>query len=426
MGINITDYFNDQKKKNQDAIKVVNDKRNMLRKQLLEIENEKKKWENDKKVENDLLVMMEAREGDTQKLKDRIKDIDEKINGCEEKITVIQKQIDGHIDVEKISFTKVDELLKTLDYFKCLEANEVSGIEDAISLLPVSGFKLDDIGRPVECSIGVEKSLMKTIKIKTSDQHYWKDFRPDVLSWIPKTTTVSNNPDKVNITLIYNHHHQQIILAFIDRSQNKFILSSGILEYDVEDGKIFDSNAYGGYRNRLKKEKKDFTDVVLSLDAIISEMLDSEKGVLDLNKKYNKNPLMTYLKSIILPKTTSTPLFQTSNEKLKSSDIYKVIKQHWDAFVNAPWCSSVSGSIALLKYLLENGEKPRFWCLGFKNCYGFRLRTRDHDWLTGKLYIDIENDSKISNQDIKVIEKYYEQIVAQYGSLLILVKREKD
>jgi len=35
----------------------------------------------------------------------------------------------------------------------------------------------------------------------------------------------------------------------------------------------------------------------------------------------------------------------------------------------------------------KNGEKPRFWSGEFEGQYGFRLRTRDHNWIVGQIYI---------------------------------------
>lgn len=34
------------------------------------------------------------------------------------------------------------------------------------------------------------------------------------------------------------------------------------------------------------------------------------------------------------------------------------------------------------------GERARFWHKAYENHYGFRVRTRDHTWIEGFLFID--------------------------------------
>jgi hypothetical protein len=111
---------------------------------------------------------------------------------------------------------------------------------------------------------------------------------------------------------------------------------------------------------------------------------------------------MQTLKTLVLAHTSASPIFEVNNETLTSAQIYKAIKDHWDAFTNCPWSKQITHDLALLKYNVENGERVRFWSLAFKNYYGFRLRTRDHSWITGQIFITPNGTPKKTAHNLTV------------------------
>ncbi|MCH7994006.1 MAG: hypothetical protein IIB57_06130, partial [Planctomycetes bacterium] len=151
-----------------------------------------------------------------------------------------------------------------------------------------------------------------------------------------------------------------------------------------------------------------------------------ENGEIDLEKSYPDNALMARVRSWILPRTNTEPLFPACSDKLTSAKIYERIKDHWDGIKKAPWSDGIKGTLALLKYLLENGEKARFWCKAFENHYGFRLRSRDHDWLVGEIYIGADISPASDTTSIQLVGPAYGDIIARIGDLFIRVGRSED
>jgi hypothetical protein len=79
--------------------------------------------------------------------------------------------------------------------------------------------------------------------------------------------------------------------------------------------------------------------------------------------------------------------FEHRGERLDSKQIADEIGAYWDAFIAAPWESTVVGSVAMIKHLCERKiETPHVWSYPIKGHYGLRVRTRDHDWIIVQIY----------------------------------------
>lgn len=81
-------------------------------------------------------------------------------------------------------------------------------------------------------------------------------------------------------------------------------------------------------------------------------------------------------------------LFEPRAQRLKLEVINQEVGVCWKTFVDAPWAKEISGgAVIMLKHLCERGlETPHIWTLDYKGHYGFRVRTRDHSWITGEIY----------------------------------------
>ena len=184
---------------------------------------------------------------------------------------------------------------------------------------------------------------------------------------------------------------------------------------------------YGGREEGEQIHKnEDFSDIAVPLKPRFDELVAQENGELDLDKDYKGNPLMQHVQAMVAAETTEKPLFEPTSEELSSGEIYKKIKDHWDALSNCPWSARIKGTLALLKYSVENGERVRFWLEGFKDHYGFRLRTRDHDWITGNLYISPPNGDTSPKPTIIIHESGGSRWVASLGRMWILVCQQAD
>ena len=85
---------------------------------------------------------------------------------------------------------------------------------------------------------------------------------------------------------------------------------------------------------------------------------------------------------------TTTPVFEPRNKRLSMDLIEKEVGMYWKAFIASPWADEINGpAVIMLKHLCERGiETPHIWTLEHKGHYGFRVRTRDHSWIIGKIY----------------------------------------
>ena len=85
---------------------------------------------------------------------------------------------------------------------------------------------------------------------------------------------------------------------------------------------------------------------------------------------------------------STTPVFEPRNVRLSMDLIDKEVGMYWKAFISSPWASEINGpAVIMLKHLCVRGvETPDIWTLEHKGHYGFHVRTRDHSWITGKIY----------------------------------------
>ncbi len=128
--------------------------------------------------------------------------------------------------------------------------------------------------------------------------------------------------------------------------------------------------------------------------------LASKSEPLCIDEAHDENPAVAWLCRQLRELTSAEPIYPLTPKPLDSRATYERVKAHWDAFVNAPWSSAVDHSLAKFKYLLESGDRPRFWCEAHHNHYGFRLRTRDHTWITGYAYINTKHEPNESDNEI--------------------------
>jgi hypothetical protein len=131
--------------------------------------------------------------------------------------------------------------------------------------------------------------------------------------------------------------------------------------------------------------EQDFSHLALSLEDHVEEALSEAGGAIDLSKAYPDCELAESLRVRVIALTAPSLRFASHSTNVTSEEIQKTIKDDWGAFAACPWAEDLTGRLALLKYLVENGERPRFWSGTFEGLYGFRVRTRDHSWITGEI-----------------------------------------
>ena len=134
---------------------------------------------------------------------------------------------------------------------------------------------------------------------------------------------------------------------------------------------------------------------------------------------------MDWLQSQVSELTTPKPIFRPSVESADTNEIFKRIKSDWEAFLKCPWAKEIQGTLALLKYYVENGERARFWSGEFENLYGFRLRSRDHDWIKGNIFIDVSGKPASGKEPLEFHDKHGGWVV-RIGRMYLLVESEPE
>lgn len=66
-------------------------------------------------------------------------------------------------------------------------------------------------------------------------------------------------------------------------------------------------------------------------------------------------------------------------------------------------------------------ERARFWKREFENHFGFRLRTRDHSWIEGSIYL-IESGKSVQPGAAPIFEHGQVGWVLKLDRMLLLVK----
>ncbi|MHC4250834.1 MAG: hypothetical protein ACYS9X_17040 [Planctomycetota bacterium] len=351
---------------------------------------------------------------DTKPLSQKAEKTSAKIKADEVKIAENKEAIEKIGDVPSESSWQVERMLSVLKKeFDCTEATEVGNAGECIASLS-GGIETNDEGRPCKYWIRLDADTVKHVEVQ-SGKHYSKEFRPESLSWLPKIS-VAQDQD--------SHGRGPSIAAYIDRERDSLILSRTELQWWEDDPTP--------YRHERKKCEEDFHDIAISLDIELDKMIERAGGTVDLKKEYSDNLLMAHVRSEILATTTTQPPFPANSKRLESTKIYQHIKELWDGFKKAPWSGAVQGDLALLKYLLENGERARFWCKHIEHLYGFRLRTRDHDWLVGSIYIDNTGILAASEETIIRIVRddssrgvSFDGAIASLGKMFIQIGRSE-
>jgi len=125
---------------------------------------------------------------------------------------------------------------------------------------------------------------------------------------------------------------------------------------------------------------------------------------------------------------TTTPVFEPRNKRLTMDLIEKEVGMYWKAFIASPWASEIVGpAVIMLKHLCERGiETPHIWTLEHKGHYGFRVRTRDHSWIVGRIYCPPSALSRTTPIDEEVVYLPTGRIVKVGEAAIYVAGFQKD
>ena len=177
---------------------------------------------------------------------------------------------------------------------------------------------------------------------------------------------------------------------------------------------------YGNWEDRpILKNQRDFDASKLFIDFKDHNSLEVVSWPEQLSARLSR---------AISKFATTQNLFEPRDVRLPTSSIWEEIGIYWDAFVSSPWAEEIdSPALIMLKHLCERGiERPHFWTLQHKGHYGFRVRTRDHSWIVGRIFCPpfaLKRSSAVTEEVayLKVSHSYISRIV-KVGEAAIYVE----
>jgi hypothetical protein len=135
--------------------------------------------------------------------------------------------------------------------------------------------------------------------------------------------------------------------------------------------------------------------------ALSDDMLAMQSGLpIDLSVPVH-TPLLAKLKSELEGRLGPVIGSEADDRRLARSEICSLIGRYWDELISSPWDERTSGEYAILKDLCKRGSREvNVWSEGVKGLFGFRIRTRDHDWIKGSAFCPPEAWAPDSSADV--------------------------
>lgn len=309
-----------------------------------------------------LQQQMQAEGVDTAALDGKISEIDAQITMAKGKAAELQHQISELLPIEPRDWAHARGLAKLVQQY-CKATYVVTSARDVYAHLPVK-CESDAAGHPSQVTIDLGGTT-RVVAIRGAETRFVRGYCPEDLLWF--ATAMRNSPLAEPED---SYGSRERWYAILDLSSGEMLVSRRFME-----------------RYASEAEESDCPDFVTSLEDHVDAQLAGVKEV-NVADTTNHNSLTAHIASVVEQATTSTSWFTRQEQCLTSTEIHKQIQAEWHALAVCAWTKDVTDQYALLKYHVENGEKARFWSSPFAHHFGFRLRTRDHTWLVGRLYID--------------------------------------
>ena len=163
------------------------------------------------------------------------------------------------------------------------------------------------------------------------------------------------------------------------------------------------------------------------MEQLVKSLVDRVVNLDESSENPFLNELAEKVKEVTQP--ADQVAYRENKTLQKTGEIEKTIAPYFKKFIDAPWTEATNGYIANFKYYCEQGERPRFYNHDTEGVYGFRLRTRDHSWINGVLYVvpksfPYESTSEDA-PEIKSIGYHHEKVVARLGRLIMMFRENR-
>ncbi len=374
-------------------------------------------------------------------LKDRHTTVHQEVTTLEETTAAAKREVESHRPVV------TDRARNLFAGEGVVWMVEVESLAELVAHLPMSFPKVDALGAPSTASfdLGAGCSLEVPLELGTRSL---KGTVPEALKWLPRPTWEQEAEQEAEATgeangvechdpsdpleaVVVRCGERRMLrfLAVHDRSSNTKLLSKVRWTLPEDQDAQLDPWQNHGQTHRATLID-DLSGLFGELHARLRNELPPEGAPIRADVTYEPGSVAWAVQQRLLEATVQPQSFRECTTYLRSPEIERILEPHWKAFVRCRWHAGVAGDLALLKHLAEMGEKPKLWNARIEGHYGFRMRTRDHDWLVGELFVFPENDTEPS--DPEWMDVYTESgwssktgRVAVVGRLALRVVREK-
>jgi hypothetical protein len=416
--MNIKAHFEQETRSHEEIVAEANRDMETVKNEFTLNTKENSKLDVEKRKLEDLLEKNEKAGLGVTELREKIQDLDSRVSKITRRQRALQEREQKCAAIVRRSFDRENLMVSVLEKaYRCSEANIVDCLDACLISLPVRVTQSDNWGHPLECNIQLGPGESKALKIKPGTKHFWIHFHPVSLQWLP---TLNKFEDGEQPPEEGNGQMQ----VFFDSKSDRLILPMPLKWCSTV--KVQSQQWHEPATERTLHYEDKFDDVAVCVESSLDSLIETAGGVLDLDGLYSDNPVMAHLRDRVVLQTNSEPKFKKTDERHPSGQIYDRIQNEWDAFVRCPWTEKITGTLALLKYLVENGEKVRFWSGEFENQFGLRIRTRDHDWIVGEIFIEPSATAAAANTPTNVYEVRENSVIARFGRLSIHVERETE
>jgi hypothetical protein len=297
---------------------------------------------------------------------------------------------------------------------KKLGAEVLPSLEAAASHVTVtqSDLTLDKEGVVIKAHVRFAKHRVGEVSISPDYYRYAKFFRPKPLEWLPSLAGESAAVEEPR-------HHGEPLRVFIVEDKLAILLPA---KYNFHYKR--DLVSWNGARQEESVPELvtgDKAPFVLASN-LLANALKNAGGTVRLDKTYSDKFLKRICEEI--EALTLEKLRWTKNTEYPDSEkVLAFIRDDLSLLAAAPWSDGIRGPWAKLKHTLENGERPRVWRKEYVDHYGLRLRTRDHTWLVGSMFIDRTQQPGKPGEPIEITR---DERIGRIGRMHLWVNEYRD
>ncbi|MCA9287680.1 MAG: hypothetical protein KDA05_03795 [Phycisphaerales bacterium] len=358
--------------KHEEATRAVRSRRAEHRRVIAELERSSRQIQSD--IANKLAVKKQASANglDTTPLDGELARLQVDLDTVLSKQEDLRRVVDQEDPKPPFDEKKIGHFIEHVATLPTASVGSVQSIRSAESLLdiPPEGFQTDDAGRVVEAEVHFSSQHIGTVSVADESNRFAKAFRPAPLRWLPEAEDTTQHRA--------NRLRQSEPLEFWIVEDSHSILIASEISFSRSEWS-------GAPARQVRITAQDAPFVIAS--SVLEEAIEAEGGEIRFDRVH-QHPFLARIQELLVEQTLERSPWTVNMEWPDSGSVYASLKEDLQLIVAAPWSDDILGKWAKLKYTLENGERPRLWRKLHVGHYGLRLRTRDHSWLVGSIFVD--------------------------------------